>query len=40
VAQAELSIDGVNDKEEHQMTDESFDILMFTPVCLFLENLP
>jgi myosin heavy chain 6/7 len=31
VAQAELSIEGVNDKEEHQMTDESFDILLFTP---------
>jgi myosin heavy subunit len=31
VAQAELSIEGVNDKEEHQLTDESFDILLFTP---------
>ncbi|CAD6189289.1 unnamed protein product [Caenorhabditis auriculariae] len=31
VAQAELSIDGVNDKEEHQLTDEAFDILKFTP---------
>ncbi|PIO71814.1 myosin head [Teladorsagia circumcincta] len=32
VAQAELKIDGVNDKEEFQMTDEAFDILKFTPV--------
>ena len=31
VAQAELKIDGVNDKEEHQMTDEAFDILKFSP---------
>ncbi|VDM65006.1 unnamed protein product [Strongylus vulgaris] len=30
VAQAELSIDGVNDKEEFQMTDEAFDILNFS----------
>jgi myosin heavy chain 6/7 len=30
VAQAELTIDGVNDKEEHQMTDEAFDILNFS----------
>jgi hypothetical protein len=30
VAQAELQIDGVDDKEEHGMTDESFDILMFS----------
>ncbi|KAK6019874.1 myosin head [Ostertagia ostertagi] len=32
VAQAELKIDGVNDKEEFQLTDEAFDILKFTPV--------
>ncbi|CAJ0934952.1 unnamed protein product, partial [Mesorhabditis belari] len=31
VAQAELKIDGVNDKEEHQLTDEAFDILKFSP---------
>ncbi|VDN05641.1 unnamed protein product [Thelazia callipaeda] len=31
VAQAELTIDGVNDKEEHKLTDEAFDILHFTP---------
>uniref|UniRef100_A0A7I4YBE2 Myosin head n=1 Tax=Haemonchus contortus TaxID=6289 RepID=A0A7I4YBE2_HAECO len=31
VAQAELKIDGVNDKEEFQLTDEAFDILKFTP---------
>ncbi|CAJ0579471.1 unnamed protein product, partial [Mesorhabditis spiculigera] len=30
VAQAELTIDGVDDKEEFQMTDESFDILNFS----------
>ncbi|PAV73183.1 hypothetical protein WR25_14293 isoform F [Diploscapter pachys] len=31
VSQAEVTIDGVNDKEEHQLTDEAFDILKFTP---------
>ncbi|VDD85927.1 unnamed protein product [Enterobius vermicularis] len=31
VAQAELTIDGVDDKEEHQLTDEAFDILHFKP---------
>jgi myosin protein heavy chain len=31
VAQAELTIDGVDDKEEHGMTDEAFDILKFSP---------
>ena len=31
VAQAELQIDGVDDKEEHMLTDEAFDILKFTP---------
>jgi myosin protein heavy chain len=30
VAQAELQIDGVDDKEEHGMTDESFDVLRFS----------
>jgi len=30
VAQAELTIDGVDDKEEFGMTEESFDILLFT----------
>ncbi|KAK6054864.1 myosin head [Cooperia oncophora] len=30
VAQAELSIEGVNDTEEFQMTDEAFDILNFS----------
>ncbi|KAK6046879.1 myosin head [Cooperia oncophora] len=32
VAQAELKIDGVNDKEEFQLTDEAFDILKFSSV--------
>ncbi|CAI4222378.1 unnamed protein product [Auanema sp. JU1783] len=31
IAQAELKIDGVNDKEEHALTDEAFDILKFSP---------
>ncbi|MFH4975662.1 hypothetical protein AB6A40_002371 [Gnathostoma spinigerum] len=31
VAQAELAIEGVDDKEEHRLTDEAFDILLFTP---------
>ncbi|KAE9549706.1 hypothetical protein FO519_007082 [Halicephalobus sp. NKZ332] len=31
VAQAELAIDGVDDKEECQLTDEAFDILKFSP---------
>uniref|UniRef100_A0A914WZ91 Myosin heavy chain n=1 Tax=Plectus sambesii TaxID=2011161 RepID=A0A914WZ91_9BILA len=31
VSQAELKIDGVNDQEEFQMTDEAFDILKFSP---------
>ncbi|KAI6186038.1 Protein CBR-MYO-5 [Aphelenchoides besseyi] len=31
VSQAEITIDGVDDKEEMQITDESFDILRFTP---------
>ena len=30
IAQAELTIDGVNDKEEHQLTDEAFDVLNFS----------
>ncbi|CEF60973.1 Myosin heavy chain [Strongyloides ratti] len=30
VAQAELTIDGINDKEEFQLTDEAFDILNFS----------
>lgn len=30
VSQAEVTIDGVNDAEEMQLTDESFDILKFT----------
>lgn len=30
VAQAELTIDGVDDKEEHQMTDEAFRVLNFS----------
>ena len=29
VAQAELTIDGVDDKEEHRLTDEAFDTLNF-----------
>ncbi len=32
VAQAELQIDGVDDKEEHGLTEESFDILNFSKV--------
>jgi myosin heavy chain 6/7 len=31
IAQAELKIDGMDDKEEHALTEEAFDILMFTP---------
>ncbi|VDD93269.1 unnamed protein product, partial [Enterobius vermicularis] len=31
VAQAELTVDGMNDAEEFQLTDEAFDILHFTP---------
>ncbi|CAI5455740.1 unnamed protein product [Caenorhabditis angaria] len=31
IAQAELIIDGINDTEEHQLTDEAFDILKFSP---------
>ncbi|CAJ0600448.1 unnamed protein product [Cylicocyclus nassatus] len=31
VAQAELKIDGVNDKAKFALTDEAFDILKFTP---------
>jgi myosin heavy subunit len=34
VAQAELQIDGVDDKEEHGMTEESFDILNFSKAFL------
>uniref|UniRef100_A0A915CQN1 Myosin-3 n=1 Tax=Ditylenchus dipsaci TaxID=166011 RepID=A0A915CQN1_9BILA len=30
IAQAELTIEGVNDKEEHQLTDEAFDVLNFS----------
>uniref|UniRef100_A0A914CSP0 Myosin heavy chain n=1 Tax=Acrobeloides nanus TaxID=290746 RepID=A0A914CSP0_9BILA len=30
VSQAEITIDGIDDKEEMQMTDESFDIMAFT----------
>ncbi|KAI1711889.1 myosin head (motor domain) domain-containing protein [Ditylenchus destructor] len=30
IAQAELQIDGVNDKEEHQLTDEAFTVLNFS----------
>lgn len=30
VAQAELTIDGVNDKEEHQLTEEAFDVMNFS----------
>lgn len=32
VSQAEVTIEGVNDAEEMQLTDESFDILKFTQV--------
>ncbi|KHN83384.1 Myosin-4 [Toxocara canis] len=31
VAQAELTVDGMNDAEEFQLTDEAFDILHFSP---------
>ncbi|CAJ0577888.1 unnamed protein product, partial [Mesorhabditis spiculigera] len=31
VAQAELTVDGINDTEEFQATEESFDILNFSP---------
>lgn len=30
IAQAELKIDGINDKEEHQLTDEAFHVLNFS----------
>lgn len=30
VSQAELTIDGVNDQEEHQLTDEAFHVLNFS----------
>ena len=30
IAQAELTIDGVNDQEEHQLTHEAFKVLNFT----------
>lgn len=31
IAQAELTIDGVDDKEEFKLTDEAFDVLNFSP---------
>ena len=34
VAQGMLTIDGVDDVEEMKLTDEAFDILGFTPVCI------
>jgi len=34
VAQGMLTIDGVDDVEEMKMTDEAFDILGFTVVCI------
>jgi myosin heavy subunit len=30
IAQAELTIDGVNDQEEHQLTHEAFHVLNFS----------
>lgn len=30
IAQAELTIDGIDDKEEHQLTDEAFHVLNFS----------
>ncbi len=34
VAQGMLTIDGVDDTEEMKVTDEAFDVLGFTKVCL------
>jgi myosin heavy chain 6/7 len=31
MAQAELTVDGMDDKEEHGITEESFDVLLFSP---------
>lgn len=30
IAQAELTIDGIDDREEHQLTDEAFTVLNFS----------
>ena len=35
-----LTIDNVDDAEEMKLTDEAFDILGFTPVCLLIERSP
>jgi myosin heavy chain 6/7 len=34
VAQGMLTIDGIDDAEEMRITDEAFDVLGFTQVCL------
>lgn len=31
MAQAEMTADGIDDKEEHGLTEEAFDVLLFTP---------
>ncbi len=33
-----LTIDGVDDTEEMKVTDEAFDVLGFTKVCLEFNN--
>jgi myosin heavy subunit len=34
IAQGMLTIDGVDDVEEMKLTDEAFDVLGFTQVCI------
>ena len=34
VSQGMVTIDGVDDAEEMRITDEAFDVLGFTPVCI------
>jgi hypothetical protein len=38
VAQGMLTIDNVDDAEEMKITDDSFDVLGFTKVCLEFNN--
>jgi myosin heavy subunit len=38
VAQGMLTIDNVDDAEEMKLTDEAFDVLGFTRVCLKLND--
>ena len=39
VAQGMLTIDGVDDAEEMRITDEAFDVLGFTQVCLLFAKI-